>query len=87
MMLLGASAQGGVRTLAEWDVEDQRPAAEVNASFDAFLQSQENANPNSNITEAEFSFVRLRLHEVASRIAKRTRENILTDNSDGKTVR
>jgi flagellar biogenesis protein FliO len=87
MMLLGASPQGGVRTLAEWDIEENRPVTELSDSFDAFLKSDDPAPTDAPISEAEFSIARLRLRELASRISRRAKENDDSAMIDGKLIR
>ncbi|MDR3707094.1 MAG: hypothetical protein P4L33_02250 [Capsulimonadaceae bacterium] len=71
MMLLGASHQGGVRTLAEWDIEETQSAIDKDAAFDAYLEAQGVIKAPTPSAEAEVRAVRSRLHEATGRLAHR----------------
>lgn len=68
MMLLGASNQGGVRMLAEWDIDETRTAAERDAAFDSYLEAQGVIKPQPAAVEAEVSAVRSLLHQASDRL-------------------
>jgi len=70
MMLLGASAQGGVRTLSEWDIEETRSVAEQNAVFDDYLRSQGAFPGESPGVDDEVGAMRDRLRAATGRLAR-----------------
>jgi hypothetical protein len=71
LVLLGASQAGGVRTLAEWEQDNQPAAEKEKAAFDSFLRQQGIAavSPRAEEEEHTFASIRARLNSTADRLA------------------
>jgi flagellar biogenesis protein FliO len=74
MMLLGASPQGGVRTLSEWDSEETRTPEEQKESFDSYLRQQGVVVEKSDAADIELSAVRARLKSATRNLSAHVEE-------------
>ncbi|HEX5322762.1 MAG TPA: flagellar biosynthetic protein FliO, partial [Capsulimonadaceae bacterium] len=69
MVLLGASYAGGVRTLAEWENDNQPETDEEKKNFESFLREQGITPPQKDEEEHTFASIRARLNSTADRLA------------------
>jgi hypothetical protein len=85
MILIGASPNGGARSLAEWDIEETQTVDEQTASFDQYLRSQGVVPDLDPVVSEDMAAVKSRLHEAATRLARKIESDTDTNPRERST--